>query len=251
MKQDYIKMKLNDYTSTSGMGNIIKLAAERSPLLDMLNKIREMETSAIESYLKLRIRKKPFYLPKFLWQFILSKLVYIQYLEAGEITRRKMDKKKMAELAEKELKEEERKKQFKVIKEAIKGELEKLEEKKKQRRKLDEEIKIHKQNIDNIREGRLDLIEERQRKDEKAKEISTIIIEREKIVEKPYPVYPYIPYKSWYEPYKIWYTPLTTGDYTGDVNTDYTFSTTINCSVAKDASPGTYELNSGKVMSFT
>ncbi len=160
-----------------------------------------------------------------------------------------MDKKKMAELAEKELKEEERKKQFKVIKEAIKGELEKLEEKKKKRKELDEEIKIHKQNIDNIREGRLDLIEERQRKDERAKAVSTIIIEREKIVEKPYPVYPCIPpIQPWYEPYKIWCT--TTDDSTGDVGDTASYMT-VNCSVAKDASPGTYELTNGTVRSFT
>ncbi len=158
-----------------------------------------------------------------------------------------MDKKKMAELAEKELKEEERKKQFKVIKEAIKGELEKLEEKKKQRKELDEEIKIHKQNIDNIREGRLDLIEERQRKDERAKAVSTIIIEREKIVERPYPVNPW-PVKPWYEPYKIWYG--TTSGWTSQQDT-VSSTLTINCSIAKDASPGTYELSNGKVTSFT
>ena len=159
------------------------------------------------------------------------------------------DKKKMAELAEKELKEENRKKQFRIIKEGIKGELEKLEEKKKQRKELDEEIKIHKQNIDNIREGRLDLIEERQKKDERAKAVSTIIIEREKIVEKPYPVYPYIPpIQPWYAPYRIWCE--TTDDSTDYVNTDISF-TTINCSVAKDASPGTYKLTNGTVKSFT
>ena len=158
-----------------------------------------------------------------------------------------MDKKKMAELAEKELKEEERKKQFKVIKEAIKGELEKLGEKKKQRRELDEEIKIHKQNIDNIREGRLDLIEERQRKDERAKAVSTIIIEREKIVEKlvPYPVDP-LPYKPWYTPYKIW-----CGTTTDIPMWETTTGVTVNCSIAKDASPGTYELTNGTVKSFT
>ena len=161
-----------------------------------------------------------------------------------------MDKKKMAELAEKELKEEERKKQFKVIKEAIKGELEKLEEKKKKRRELDQEIKIHKQNIDNIREGRLDLIEERQRKDERAKAVSSIIIEREKIVERPYPVpFPNKPwYEPWYVPYKIWCG--TADDHTSYINTGTSFMT-VNCSVAKDASPGTYELSNGKVTSFT
>jgi len=159
------------------------------------------------------------------------------------------DKKKMAELAEKELKEEKKKKQFAVIKEAIKRTLEKLEEKKKQRKELDEEIKILKQDIDNIREGRLDLIEERQKKDEKARETSTIIIEREKIVEKPYP-YPVEPYpypikpwhEPWYQPYRIWWTTAT-----DSTSGSYEI---INCSMAKDASPGTYELADGTVKSF-
>lgn len=81
MKQDYIKMKLSDSTATLSSGNIMELIFKRSPLLEMLEKIRENETSAIENYLKLRIRKKPLYLPNFLWKFILSKLVYIQYFK--------------------------------------------------------------------------------------------------------------------------------------------------------------------------
>lgn len=81
MKQDYIKMKLSDSTATMSRGNIMELIFKRSPLLEMLEKIRENETSAIENYLKLRIRSKPLYLPNFLWKFILSKLVYLQYFK--------------------------------------------------------------------------------------------------------------------------------------------------------------------------
>jgi len=67
------------------------------------------------------------------------------------------DKKKMAELAEKELKEESRKKQFRIIKEAIKGELEKLEEKK---RIAEAEKKKLTDKVNKLREKRLE--EERQ-----------------------------------------------------------------------------------------
>lgn len=48
---------------------------------DSLDKIRNEHIGAIESYLKLRIRPKPFYLPSFLWKFILSKIVYLQYFK--------------------------------------------------------------------------------------------------------------------------------------------------------------------------
>ena len=79
MKQDYINMKLSDSTATMKDGNVMELIFRKSPLLEMLDKIRENETSAVENYLKLRIRKKPWYIPNFLYKFILSKLVYIQY----------------------------------------------------------------------------------------------------------------------------------------------------------------------------
>jgi len=61
---------------------MVELIAEKSPLLDLLEQVRNEQTSAIENYLKLRIKSKPFYLPRFLWKFILSKLVYLQYFEA-------------------------------------------------------------------------------------------------------------------------------------------------------------------------
>lgn len=162
--------------------------------------------------------------------------------------------KRLAELAEKELEEEKRTKQIALIKAAIKQTLEKLETKKKQRKELDDEIKILKQDIDNIRAGRLDLMEERQRKNEKAKETSVIIIEKEKIKE----VHHY--HDRWYEPYRIlpapcpepWWPQVNpywcTGvDIANDNSTGYM---TINCSMAKDASPGTYKLEDGTIKSF-
>ncbi len=110
--------------------------------------------------------------------------------------------------------------------------------------------------MDNIRAGRLDLIEERQEKDEEARRTSVIRVEKVKEVHHHH-------YDRWYEPYRIfpptkplspWITPpmwaLTTTDCTtinGD-NADWLY---VNCSMAKDASVGTYALDNGTVVSFT
>lgn len=83
-KQDYIKMKLKtakDYESDYHT-EMIELIADRSPLSDLVDQIRIEQTTAIENYLKLRIRKKPLWLPNFLWKFVLSKLVYLQYFNS-------------------------------------------------------------------------------------------------------------------------------------------------------------------------
>ena len=172
-----------------------------------------------------------------------------------------MDKekaKKAAQLAEKELQEEEEQKQIDLIKKAIKQTLEAIKQKEKKRTKLNKEIKTLKQDIDNIRAGRLDLIAERQEKDEEAKKTS--IIEVIKEVHHHH-------YDRWYEPYKIiykepyyWttYCGSTTADLTCyDTTTltngsdDLTLTTAVNCSIAKCASAGTYKLDSGDCVTLT
>jgi len=160
------------------------------------------------------------------------------------------DSKRLVELAEKELKENKERKQIELIKSAIKQTLEKIEERTNKKIELEKEIKILKQDIDNIKAGRLDLIEERQKKDERAKNTSVIIIEREKIVEKPYPV-------PWYKPYRIYPNPIYSNEpwYLCGINDVTSFQNdsyqTINCSVAKNASPGTYKLDSGIIKSIS
>jgi len=82
MKQNYMK----HYLSRENYKNLIaeelgEILINRSPLFDLMKAISGIQGEIIESYLKLRIRKKPFYLPNFLWKLILSKLVYIQYFK--------------------------------------------------------------------------------------------------------------------------------------------------------------------------
>lgn len=167
----------------------------------------------------------------------------------------KKNVKDLAELAEKELHEEEEQKQVELIKKAIKQTLESIKEKEKERTKLNKEIKTLKQDIDNIRAGRLDLIAERQEKDGEAKKTSIIEVVKEKEVHHHHY------HDRWYEPYKIyikeygpynpnWWSTSVTCDSVGtDINCD-TYSITTN-SIAKDASIGTYKLDSGNCVTLT
>lgn len=153
-----------------------------------------------------------------------------------------MDNKKAAELAEKELQKEEEEKQIKLIKEAVKQTLEAIKQKEKERTKLNKEIKTLKQDIDNIRAGRLDLIAERQEKDNEAKKTSIIEVIKEKEIHHHH-------YDRWIEPYRI--VPRYP-EY--PIHPEITYWTTCNSvtnSIAKDASVGTYKLNNGDCVTLT
>ncbi len=144
----------------------------------------------------------------------------------------KKDVQKGFELAEKELNE----KRVQEVKEIVKKTLEKLELAKQKKQTIEDEIKYLKMDIDDLRAGRLDLIEERQLKDPKAKKISVVIIvkEREVVIrEREVPVYP------WVQPYVIqWnYTSAPDNTYYCDCS-DATV--TLNGNVAKYNTIGTY-----------
>ena len=145
--------------------------------------------------------------------------------------------KKAYELAEKELEE----KKIEEIKKIVKTTLEKLENLKKDKDKIDKEIKILKMDLDDLKEGRLDRISERQEKDKEAEKISVVKIIREVIVEKISP---------WYIPYRIIWNPFVP-----DASLKPTFindnwsCTTINSSLAKTYSSGTYDID-GTIIHF-
>ncbi len=166
-----------------------------------------------------------------------------------------MDKKEMKKVVsetEKELREEAREKQITKVKEIVKRTLDAIEKVKEDKLTIDKRLKYLKMDLDDLKEGRLDRIEERQEKDPKAKENSVIIIIKEKEVirerEVPYPVYP----SPWYWPYNItWNQPdwYYTNSTNGLDTLSYTNGTSINCSVAKDYSTGTYQID-GKAINF-
>ena len=169
--------------------------------------------------------------------------------------------------AENELKE----KQVEEVKQIVKKTLEKLDKLKEKKKDLDEQIKVLKMDIDDLKEGKLDRIVERQEKDPDAKKTSVVIIEKVIIKERETPNY-------WYWPYHIrWNTPFyndnvvycdNTADNTltfssGTTTTNLSCTTSnaltydgqkfsngvefempqINCSVAKDSVIGTYNVN--------
>jgi len=158
--------------------------------------------------------------------------------------------KKAVEEAEKDLKE----KQIKEVKKIVLKTLEKINSLKDDRKEaqakvkdIDKKLKILKMDIDDLKEGRLDRISERQEKDEEAKATSVVIIIKEKEVVREYPY--------WHWPYRViwerreWGTPYRdqypTGNYYTTVDNsnswqDGTFS--INCSIAKWASVGSYNI---------
>lgn len=151
-------------------------------------------------------------------------------------------------LAEKELKE----KQVQEVKKIVAKTLEKLEEVKKEIRELNEERKILEMDIEDLKDGKIDRIVERQEKDPKAKEVSVVVILKEKEVIRevnpwywPYQViWPPVVTTTPISPIPVWYgstsgegvmSALTCGDSLG--------CNTISCSVAKEATVGTYEVN--------
>jgi|SRR5665213_484734 len=182
-------------------------------------------------------------------------------------------KKAFAE-AENEAKE----KQVQEVKRIVVKTLERLDAVKKEIKELQEKERVLKMDIDDLKEGRLDLIAERHEKDPEAKKISVVLIIKEK---------EYIPVMSpspWYWPYTVvWpnYVPsyplptvicqngfaasggtlntgsafgagvtITDASYTSSGNAgSATFAmnnvqaTCINGSVAKYATVGSYEVN--------
>lgn len=164
-----------------------------------------------------------------------------------------MTEKQLVKLAEEELEQEKVEKQKQLIKDAIKQTLERIEELDGEIRKKQKKKKILKQDIDNIRAGRLDLIEERQKKNGEANRTSVIRVEKVKEVHHHY--------DHWYEPYRIYPLPdpnpypYTPQIWYSDTNYSSTSANgscmTITSSMAKQASAGTYKLDSGTVLSFT
>jgi hypothetical protein len=104
--------------------------------------------------------------------------------------------------AEKELQQEEIDKIKSIVRsylEEIQDKQDKKNRKQKEVDEIDEEIRLLKKDLDDLKAGRLDKMEERQKVDKRARDISIIIIKK---VEKEY-----VPYKPWYSPYDITWNP--------------------------------------------
>lgn len=156
---------------------------------------------------------------------------------------------KAFEAAEKELEEV----KIKQLKELVKKTLEKVKSIEDEIDDLQDKKKILKLDLDDLKEGRLDRIEERQKNDPKAKSVSVVIVTKE--VHHHH-------YDRWHEPYKITWLDLTAypNTYpviygTSNYNTMCTQASkavpsnefTINASTAKNYSIGTYNVGSNVV----
>ena len=151
-------------------------------------------------------------------------------------------------LAEKETREN----QVREVKEIVTKTLEKLEDVKKKISSLKTEEKILKMDIDDLKAGKIDRIVERQEKDPKAKDVSVVVIIKEKEVIRDHNPW-YVPYQVlWNETYMPkWHQPAVYchNSLNDQFSSNQSFTTsagdmmTINCSVAKDAAIGTYDVN--------
>ena len=138
------------------------------------------------------------------------------------------------DFAEKEIKKEKEEQLKNKIKDIVQETLEKIERIEKEEKELAEEKKILKQDIDNLKSGRLDLIEERQNKNSKARDASIFKVKTKKIE--------YPPNNSIYS-ITATSTPLVlNADSSYGFNTTGYISATYTC--------GTYNLNGGNIKSL-
>ena len=139
------------------------------------------------------------------------------------------------------------------IKNIIKAYLQKKDFIREQIKKLQEDEKIIDKDLEDLKCGRLDKIEERQTIDENARKKSIIIIER--IREKYIPTYP------WRSPYKITWNINSGSDYYTTMGNTSQLNNTVNCMMSnmlkdfgnldsqfcgtsfQNFSSGTYKLN--------
>ena len=137
-----------------------------------------------------------------------------------------MTQEKMVENAIEEFSKEKQEAKIKKIKDIVRSYLEKIDDKKLELRKVQDDLKALESDLNDLKTGRLDKIEERQGSDKTHDRNTIIIVER---IEKEY-----IPYQPWRSPWTIeWkYRPEATIGITGG-NTYYldtTGSTLTNTS---------------------
>lgn len=129
-----------------------------------------------------------------------------------------MTDKEIVKKAFEQAEQDARDKQVAEVKKIVTKTLEKLDAVKKELKAKHEEERLLKMDIDDLKEGRLDRIAERQDKDPEAKKVSVVLIIKEKEVIREVP-------SPWYFPYQvIWQIPYVP-TYYGPVYT----TNTIDC----------------------
>lgn len=138
-----------------------------------------------------------------------------------------MDKKNVFDKTARDL----RRKQIEEIKKIARATLEEINNTEYKIRELQQRKRYLKMDIDDLKDGRLDRIQERQTKDEKAKEASIVLLQRKDIEE--------VTMSPYYWPYEIYWQ--NNGELV-ESNIE------INCSIARHNAVGTYSLENGDVV---
>ena len=169
----------------------------------------------------------------------------------------KNDGKKAFEQANKELRE----KQIENLKHFIKKTLQKKESLIAQRKELARAIEILDKDIDDLKDGRIDRVEERQKTDPAAREASVAVVEKERVIETTKEVHHHH-YDRWYAPYRFtwtWPAPVVYCDNSAGQtisSNDNTMQVTgaqdqvsfsLNNSLAADFTQGVYKLSNGTI----
>jgi len=153
--------------------------------------------------------------------------------------------KEAAVSAEKEYQERIVSKQVEKIKALVKATLEEIDLLKKEKEEIESKISILKGDLENLKNGRIDLIKQRQDVDELAKKVSVI-----KIVEVKRNNNPYYPYYPWNRPYYIYnqkdYVDPTITWCSTDIDND---NVVITGKLTQTYSAGAYNVN-GHVINF-
>ena len=139
------------------------------------------------------------------------------------------------------------------VKAIIKATLERIEEEEKQIKAHQENLSILKKDLKDLEAGRLDLIEERQKKDKKAREVSVVTVKK---VEKFVGPTRYNAYRPWYWPFEITPNNVDLGGFFTDLNNAVSFTCggtsnelmTLTGNMCSSFAPGTYEMNSGNTI---
>ena len=172
--------------------------------------------------------------------------------------------KKDAEKAFREATAEQKEKQIANLKQFITKTLDAISHQNKIRDEANKRISILKKDLDDLKEGRLDRIEERQKKDPETLKVSVATVEREIHHHhhngvKEVHHYHHDDYR-WYDPWRFtWIAPYcgngTIVDFCSSIAVDSGNLTlagadscfTINNSVCADYTKGCYELNNGSI----
>ena len=154
-----------------------------------------------------------------------------------------MENKNVVSSAIKELEKEKQEKEIAKIKDIVRAILEKIEQKDKEVKAKSEEFKALKADLDDLKAGRLDKIQEKQGKDPVHDRVTLIWV-------TPVPEQ-FIPYQPWRSPWVVeWAGNLPTGVYLSGTSSTNTLHCTTTGTLWQNFSTGTYTLGNGNIINL-